>query len=82
MPTRRRFLGALGAPAALAACGVLNPARAGQALAAMARTTRSPESVARDEPLWFEVAQAFTVDRSLIDASRPVANRHGQPPSR
>ncbi len=69
MYTRRRFLGALGIPAAAAATGVsLNLEGLAHALSA-ARTINhaTPEEAARDEDFWYEVSKAFTVDRSLIN---------------
>jgi isopenicillin-N epimerase len=63
---RRKFLGALGMPA-LAAGFLLDPTRAARALAAIARDERSAAEAADDEDFWFEVSQAFTVDRSLIN---------------
>jgi selenocysteine lyase/cysteine desulfurase len=68
--TRREFLGAIGLPAAAATAGIpLIPrlSRAAELAAELARHPGSPEEVANDEDFWFEVAQAFTVDRSLIN---------------
>ncbi len=65
MSTRREFLGALGRTTFAAAA--LDPMRAVRALEAFAQTPGSPEEVASNEELWFEVQQAFTVDRSLIN---------------
>ena len=69
MIDRRRFLGAIALPpAALAACA--RPALRPDALervAALGAGDRSPDEVARDEDLWFEVQRAFTVDRSLVN---------------
>ena len=70
MLNRRQFLGALGLPAVAGAGGLvprLMPGRIPAVLAALPAITTSPEDVARDEDFWFEVAQAFTVDRSLIN---------------
>ncbi len=71
MYTRRRFLGAMGLPAAAAAAGVpllpLRPGRASAIAAELSRHPGTPEEVAADEDFWFEVAQAFTVDRSLVN---------------
>jgi hypothetical protein len=69
--TRRKFLGAVGLPAVAAAAGVpLTPLRFSSA-AEIAEELRkhpgSPSEVAQDEDFWFQVAQAFTVDRSLIN---------------
>ncbi|HTE04941.1 MAG TPA: aminotransferase class V-fold PLP-dependent enzyme [Planctomycetota bacterium] len=72
--TRRGFLGALGVPAAaaaLAAAGcAFDPTRAAQAAAnanALPVAAGSPEEVAVDEDFWAQVAQAWTVDRSLVN---------------
>ncbi len=71
MYTRRRFLGALGLPAVAAATGIpitpLRPGRASAIAAELAAHPGSPDEVARDEDFWHQVAQAFTVDRSLIN---------------
>ncbi|MDT8342446.1 MAG: aminotransferase class V-fold PLP-dependent enzyme [Longimicrobiales bacterium] len=72
MPDRRRFLGALGLPALAAAAGLpfrpaLLNARAAPLLPELARHPGTPRAVARDEDFWAEVAQAFTVDRSLVN---------------
>ncbi|MDZ7269414.1 MAG: aminotransferase class V-fold PLP-dependent enzyme [candidate division KSB1 bacterium] len=68
MYNRRSFLGTLGgAAAALLALPALRPARWQAVYDAFAGETRPPAEVASDEALWFEVQQAFTVDRSLIN---------------
>src|SRR5262245_28385678 len=68
MYDRREFLGALGRTAALGIAGAtFQPARAACALEMLAHHPGAPEDVAADEALWFEVQQAFTVDRSLIN---------------
>jgi len=67
VPTRREFLGALALPAAMPAPVLFHPARAGTALAAFADFSGTPEEAAGDEALWFEVQQAFTVDRSQVN---------------
>ncbi|MEQ9401154.1 MAG: aminotransferase class V-fold PLP-dependent enzyme [Longimicrobiales bacterium] len=72
MQSRRRFLGALSLPAAAAAVGVpLRPTLLEASAVDVGRELRShpgtPEAVARDEDFWFEVARAFTVDRTLIN---------------
>ncbi|MGH7492209.1 MAG: aminotransferase class V-fold PLP-dependent enzyme [bacterium] len=68
MYDRREFLGALGRTAALGIAGsAFQPARAARALEMLAHHPGAPEDVAADEALWFEVQQAFTVDRSLIN---------------
>ena len=68
MPTRRAFLGALRGPAAVAVG--LRPDAVPRVLAALAASRaedHAPEEVARDESLWFEVQQAFEVDRSILN---------------
>lgn len=71
MYTRRKFLGAIGLPAAAAAAGVplapLRFSRAAEIAEELRKHPGSPSEVAGDEDFWFEVAQAFTVDRSLIN---------------
>lgn len=72
MTDRRRFLGALGLPALAAATGVgFRPSLLSARALDLAPTLRShpgaPEAVARDEDFWGEVAQAFTVDRTLVN---------------
>ncbi len=72
MQSRRRFLGAISLPAAAAAMGLpLRPvelrASATDIATNLGRHTGSPADIAADEDFWFEVAQAFTVDRSLVN---------------
>ncbi len=81
MTTRRRFLGAIGLPAAYAAIGApvlpadlsrralgrLDLDRALGVARDLARHPGTPQEVAGDEEFWREVQQAFTVDRSLIN---------------
>ncbi len=68
MLTRRQFLGAIGKPAAAAtALAVLDPVGLRRAVEAFAGYSGSPQEAAANESLWFEVQQAFTVDRSLIN---------------
>jgi isopenicillin-N epimerase len=69
--TRRKFLGAIGLPAAAAAAGVpLTPlrfSRAADIARELSKYSGTPDEVAQNEDFWFEVARAFTVDRSLIN---------------
>ncbi|MBT8404230.1 MAG: aminotransferase class V-fold PLP-dependent enzyme [Gemmatimonadetes bacterium] len=72
MPDRRRFLGALGLPALAAATGVpFRPSLLSGRALDLVPTLRShagpPDAVARDEDFWGEIAQAFTVDRTLVN---------------
>ncbi len=72
MQTRRRFLGTFTLPAAAAAAGLpLLPGRleasALEVAANLAGHPGLPSDVARDEDFWFEVARAFTVDRTLVN---------------
>ncbi len=71
MYTRRDFLGAIGLPAVAAAAGVPltlpRLTRAAEIAEELSRYPGAPDEVARDEDFWFEVAKAFTVDRSLIN---------------
>ncbi len=72
MLSRRHFLGALAAPvAAVATAPLCAPGSAAAALAARPRgPLAAPDpaaNLATDEDFWFDVAQAFTVDRSLVN---------------
>jgi selenocysteine lyase/cysteine desulfurase len=61
--SRREFLGAIGLPSiAVAGCAALRSGRP-----APAAPSGSADEVARDERFWFDVGQAFTVDRSLTN---------------
>ena len=66
MLTRRRFLnrvnGGIGLLAALRPDGLERILAAGRAVAG-----DSPEQVAADEDFWFQVQQAFTVDRNILN---------------
>jgi len=66
MLDRRRFLGALAAPA-VASAAALRPSRALAVVEALAGHPGAPEEVAADEGYWREAQQAFTVDRSLVN---------------
>ncbi len=77
-PTRRQFFGSIALPALsapilgslaarTASAAPLDPARLASLFAALAVDSRSPEDAARDEDLWREVQQAFTVDRSIMN---------------
>ncbi len=63
---RRDFITHIVAPAAAAAT-LLRPGRALAAAAEAAADTSSPEDLCGDERWWFEIQQAFTVDRSLVN---------------
>jgi selenocysteine lyase/cysteine desulfurase len=68
MYTRRQFLGAIGKPAvAVTAVAILDPMGVRRVAEALANYPGTPEEVAADESFWFEVQQAFTVDRSLVN---------------
>lgn len=70
MLNRRGFLGALGIPAASAGTAALAAGRLEKTLQALeyyASLGLPPEKTAADEDLWFEVQQAFTVDRTIIN---------------
>jgi isopenicillin-N epimerase len=66
MLDRRRFLGALAAPA-VASVAALRPSRALAVVEALAGHPGAPGEVAADEAYWREAQQAFTVDRSLVN---------------
>ena len=68
MLDRRELVGALLGPATAAV--TLAPLLAGgarRALAAAAAHSGSPEEAAADEALWFEVQQAWNLDRSIVN---------------
>jgi len=66
MWTRRRFLGPVGGSFGLLAA--LRPDGLARVLAASRSVAdRRPEQVATDEDFWFEVQQAFTVDRNIVN---------------
>ena len=71
MYDRRDFLGALGASLAATALPLRDPPALGPAAsgiaAELARHPGTPQDTADDEDFWSRVAQAFTVDRSLVD---------------
>ncbi|HEX9887445.1 MAG TPA: aminotransferase class V-fold PLP-dependent enzyme [Longimicrobiales bacterium] len=72
MPSRRAFLESISVPAAAVAAGVpLLPVRLKASAADIARDlSRHPGSaadLARDEDFWARVAEAFAVDRSLVN---------------
>ncbi|MFQ5825131.1 MAG: aminotransferase class V-fold PLP-dependent enzyme [bacterium] len=68
MYTRRQFLGAIGRPAAVAtAVAILDPLGVRRAVESLANHPGTPEEVAADESVWFDVQEAFTVDRSLVN---------------
>jgi len=71
MHSRRRFLGTVSVPAAAALAGPLRPAlleaRAPDIARELAAHPAGPADAAGDEDFWFEVARAFTVDRTLVN---------------
>ncbi len=68
MYNRREFLGAIGRTAAVGLAGAaFEPARAAHIFERLAQFSGAPEEIAADESFWFEVQQAFTADRSLIN---------------
>ena len=64
MVSRRQLLGSLSMPAAAIAGATLCPARASAVLADLASYGAGPHEAAGDEDFWFQVSQAYTVDRS------------------
>jgi len=54
-------------PAAAIAGATLCPARASAILSSLASYNSGPHEAARDEDFWFQVSQAYTVDRSIIN---------------
>ena len=67
MISRRRFVGAVGIPAAVAASGIAPLPRLRLHRVPEAPPHVSPTDLANDEDFWAEVARAFTVDRSLVN---------------
>ncbi|MEX2219265.1 MAG: aminotransferase class V-fold PLP-dependent enzyme [Phycisphaerales bacterium] len=71
MLTRRRFLGVFAYPAAFAGLAGIAPSlafgRARPLLGELGRVRGAPEEVAQDEDFWWQVGQAFTVDRSVVN---------------
>ena len=65
---RRQFLGAIGKPMAFAIpLFLVDPKKLAAITTSFANATGTPDETARDESYWFEVQQAFTADRSLIN---------------
>jgi selenocysteine lyase/cysteine desulfurase len=65
---RRDFLGSVAYPAVGAmAWAALTPGLASSTAAELLRHNGSAGELAHDESFWFEVQQAFTVDRSLVN---------------
>ena len=60
---RRSFLSGA---STFGACAMLGP-RAGAIAAELARTPGGADELARDEGFWFQVQQAYTVDRSMVN---------------
>ena len=72
MSTRRDFLATMSLPAAFAVRGfprapTLFSPSAPEILESLSRYSGTPSEIAQDEDYWSEVAEAFTVDRSLIN---------------
>ncbi len=69
MLDRRELFGAVARPAAtaLALAPLLEGAGVRRALAAMAARDGAPEELAGDEAAWFEVQQAWSLDRSIVN---------------
>ena len=68
MYNRREFFGAIGRPAVgVLAVAALDPLGMRRALDAVASYNGSVEDSITDESFWFEIQQAFTVDRSLVN---------------
>ena len=72
MSTRREFLAKISLPAAVAIKGVPGtPAAfrssAPEIIESLSNYSGNPKEVAQNEDYWYEIAKAFTVDRSLIN---------------
>lgn len=67
MLSRRNFLGAIAAPAVVAPVVLKANGRVRVFEALGALEGVAPEVVARNEDFWFEIQQAFTVDRTIVN---------------
>jgi isopenicillin-N epimerase len=69
MMDRRELFGALARPAAVAMslAPLLDAAAARRVSASIAGRSGAPEELAEDESYWFEVQQAWRVDRSIVN---------------
>lgn len=67
MFNRRQFLGAIGMPAAAAALPVLKSSEIGRTLDVLSSYDGTAAEIAGEEPFWFEVQHAYTIDRSLVN---------------
>ena len=66
MLDRRHFIGSIAYPAATMALAP-SASRAAEVLRTIAGYSKGPAAAAADEDLWFQVSQAFTIDRSFIN---------------
>ena len=65
---RRSFMETIGKPmAAAAAVAVIEPTLMNRALASVRGIKGDPSDIAKDESFWFEIQQAYTADRGLIN---------------
>ncbi len=65
---RREFLGAVGRPAVLGlAAATLHPLGVREALARAAAYSGTAAEAATDESFWFDIQQAFTLDRTVVN---------------
>ena len=61
-------MGTIGKPmAAAVTVAVLDPTLMNRALASVKGVTGRPEEIAQDKSFWFEIQQAYTADRSLVN---------------
>ena len=68
MVSRRHFLGAIVLPAACrSVAGPSLRSDANERVAELARHEGAPAEVAEDEDYWFQVQEAFTADRSMVN---------------
>ena len=65
--SRRQFFSSIAKPVAAASLVMAHPALMSKALAAVKNTAGRPEDIAKDESYWFEIQQAYTADRSMIN---------------
>ncbi len=64
---RRNFIRTMAGPAVVAPLAVFRPRLTANLLHELSAVDAPPEEIATDEEFWYQVQQAFTVDRSLVN---------------
>ncbi len=64
---RRNFIRTMAGPAVVAPLAVFRPRLTANLLHELSAVDAPPEEIATDEAFWYQVQQAFTVDRSLVN---------------